>query len=278
MSGFLDSIALFGPTYAVGLLSAATLAAVGVWVVARDQIFLGAAVSQASALGVAVALVAAESVHTAAWLTSDAAAMGLAVLAAVITAWFATRPRGDAGASPEAVTGWIFLLASALPVLMLAHSPHGLEEIQRLLFSTLLAVSDRDVALFGGLALLTGVLIARLHDSLLLFAVEPETAEAHGLRRIRWRLATAVWLGLCVGLSMRAAGMLFTFGSLVLPALIARNLVTEVRTLAWAAPAIATCTTAASFVLSHTFDLPPAHTAVGLLAALLPVAWLGRRR
>jgi ABC-type Mn2+/Zn2+ transport system permease subunit len=53
---FLASWSLFGDAYLVGLASALVLGLLGVWVVARDQIFLGAAVSQASTLGVAVAL------------------------------------------------------------------------------------------------------------------------------------------------------------------------------------------------------------------------------
>ena len=59
IADFVASWSLFGTTYAVGLLAAIALAQVGLWVVARNQIFLGAAVAQASALGVAAALFAA---------------------------------------------------------------------------------------------------------------------------------------------------------------------------------------------------------------------------
>ena len=50
------SWALFHNTHLVGRLIRLLLALIGVLVVARDQIFIGAAVSQASTLGIAIAL------------------------------------------------------------------------------------------------------------------------------------------------------------------------------------------------------------------------------
>jgi hypothetical protein len=60
IGAFLDSWPLFQTTYLTGWLIAFVLSLVGVWVVARDQIFLGVAVAQASTLGIATALFLAE--------------------------------------------------------------------------------------------------------------------------------------------------------------------------------------------------------------------------
>jgi len=276
--GFLASWALFGTTYAVGLLAAATLAQVGVWVVARDQIFLGAAVAQASALGVAVALFGAPLLGLPLeGLEGEAAPALLAVFASILTAWLAARPPRRAATTTEARTGWIFLGATAAPVLLLAHRPHGLEEIERLMFSTLLAAAPIDLVLFGALAILGAALTARFGPSLLLSAVDPDSAAAAGLRPSRWRLLTAVWLGVAVGLAIRSAGTLFTFGCLVLPALIASGLAREVRTFVWIAPAVAVAAAFAGFWVAHLADWPPAHATIGLLCAALPCVWLARR-
>ncbi len=56
IESFLASWDLFRDTYLVGWLLAVLLSLLGVFVVARDQVFLGAAVTQASTLGVALAL------------------------------------------------------------------------------------------------------------------------------------------------------------------------------------------------------------------------------
>lgn len=275
---FLASWSLFGTTYAAGLLAAAALAQVGVFVVARNQIFLGAAVAQASTLGVALALRAAPFAGAAGlgWLDAEAAPTGFAVVASIATAWLVGRPRGPQRESEEALAGWVFLLASSVPVLLLAHSPHGLEEVHRLVFSTLLAASAGDVAGFAAVAAAGALVTARAWDTLLLVAVDPASATAAGLRPARWRWLSALWLGLAVGLAIRAAGALYAFGCLVLPALAAKALCREVRTMTWVAPALAAAASLAGFFAAHALDLPPAHLAVALLAALLPFLWLRR--
>lgn len=278
---FLDSWELLRATYLSGTLVAFTLGLVGVWVVARDQIFLGAAVSQASTLGVAVALAVGAAVgggvhepsHALHWLESDAALSGMAVLAAVATALLASGREHGHSTSGEAITGWVFLLSASLPVLLVAKQPHGLEIIQRLVFSTLLSATDRDLAIFSTLALATALLAWRFHDRLMLLAIDPETAGAFGLRRTLWHAAIAVWLGLAVGLAIRASGAVFTFGCLVLPGLVAKGVCRETRPVLVAAPLVATVATAAAFVLAHSLDWPPAHTAVAILCGGVALAW-----
>jgi len=279
IESFVGSWDLFGSTYLVGLLIAGVLSVVGVWIVARDHIFLGAAVAQASTLGVALAL----------WLSGTAAATRLhilegelgatlfAVAASVTTAWVAARVGEGRTESHEAVIGWIFLLAGSLPVLLLARSPHGLEEVQRLLFSTILSVTGADLVLFVTLALATLAATVLLRDRLLVFTLDPELAQTIGMRASVWGGAVALWLGLAVGLSIRAAGTLFAFGCLVLPALVAKNVCREVRPMLWVAPCIAVATTLTGFVLSNGLDWPPAHTIVMLQSAAVPVAWVWRR-
>jgi ABC-type Mn2+/Zn2+ transport system permease subunit len=273
IQSFAESWALFGTTYLVGLAIAGSLALVGVWIVARDQIFLGAAVAQASTLGVALALRFGAATGAASFVESGAAPTLLAVLASIATAWLAARVAEGRAESQEAVTGWVFLLAGSLPVLLLARSPHGLEEIQRLLFSTLLSASGSDLWLFGGLAAATAAATLAFRERLLVFALDPELAAAIGMRPRLWSGATAIGLGLSVGLSIRAAGTLYTFGCLVLPALLAKNLCREVGPMLWVAPLFSCAAALAGFVLANHLDWPPAHTTVALLAGALPVAW-----
>jgi ABC-type Mn2+/Zn2+ transport system permease subunit len=276
IESFLGSIDLFGTTYLLGLLIAGVLSVVAVSLKKRDHIFLGAAVAQASTLGVAIALWLAGSagVHA---LESNVGATAFAVAASVATAWLAVRVGEGRSESHEAVTGWVFLLAGSVPVLMLADSPHGLEEVQRLLFSTLLSVSAGDLWLFVVIGIATLLAALLLHERLLLVTLDPQLAIAVGLSQRAWSGALALWLGLAVGFSIRSAGTLYTFGCLVLPALLAKNLCREVSPMLWVSPLIAVVTAAAGFVVSTHFDLPPAHTTVGTLAAALPFAWAWRR-
>lgn len=277
---FIDSWELFRVTYLAGGLIAFQLALVGVWVVARNQIFLGVAVAQASTLGIALALWAGGLGAAAgfAWLRSDWVAAGLAVAASVATAVLTARVPTAGRESAEALTGWVYLLAASLPVLLLAHDPHGLEEVHHLIFSTLLGASSLDLAAFGALAVATVLLVAKFRDRLLLFALDPEMAAALGQRRSLWNAAVAVWLGVTVGLSIRVSGTLYTFGCLVLPALIAKHWLHEIRPLLVLAPALAVLAAVVGFVAANHWDVPPAHATVALLCGALLLSWGVRRR
>ena len=283
---FYASWTLFHNSYLVGWLVAMLLALVGVVVVARDQIFIGAAVSQASTLGIALALCASSVfplhsggsglIHSESWLCCDSfqvvMAVAFSVAAALLTSW-AGRARGE---SHEAITGWIFLVSAGLSVLVVAHSPHGAEEIRRIHSSSIIGATPADVCMFGGLLLLTVLFLAATGRRLLLFVTDPAMAAAVGMKVGRWAIGEALWLGLIVGLSIRVSGMLFTFGSLVLPALVAKNICREVRPMFFVAPLVALAASAAGFVLANRYDFPPAQMNVAVAGALLPLAWLWR--
>jgi ABC-type Mn2+/Zn2+ transport system permease subunit len=81
-----------------------------------------------------------------------------------------------------------------------------------------------------------------------------------------WNLGIATWLGLTLGLSLRASGMLYAFGCLVLPALAAKSLCRSVAPMFVVAPVVSLASGVAAFVLANHYDLPPAQTAVALLA------------
>lgn len=270
IEAFIASWPLFHTTYLAGAAIAGLLALVGVFVVARDQLFVGAAMSQASTLGIAVCL----------WLGSAAAgvAPAVAVAASVATALACVRASRADGASAESRTAWIFLASASIPVLLLAHSPHGLEEVHRLMFSTLLGATDADVARIAALGVATALVVARWHAPLRLFAIDPEMAAAVGVPVGAVAAIVAIVLGVAVGVSIEVAGLIYTFGCLVLPALAARRLVRGMAPLLWLAPLLAIAVAAAAFVVANHFDLPPAHATVTGLALLVAATWLRRAR
>lgn len=276
---FLSSWSLFQNTYLVGWSIALLLSLVGVLAVARDQIFIGAAMSQASTLGIALAMWIGAWVApvTLPWFRSEeflsAMAVAFSLIASLITGGWAEADRE----SHEAITGWVFLVSASLSILIVSHSPHGLEEIHRLLSSSIIGATRADVWGFGALAGLTALLLAATHRRTLLFLMDPTMAAAVGMNIKRWAASISALLGLAVGLSIRSSGMLYTFGCLVLPALVAKNICREVRPMFLVAPLVAVLTGAIAFVLANHYDYPPAQMTVALLSLLLMIAWLFRR-
>jgi ABC-type Mn2+/Zn2+ transport system permease subunit len=272
---FLSSWPLFHNAYLSGWLISILLSLVGVLVVARDQIFLGAAVSQASALGVATGMLFGG------WLTHNEESwwrshvfygvMGglFSVLAALLSTHTSKSNRQE---SHEAITGWVFLFSLSASVLLMSHSPHGLEEVRSLLTSTIIGARGADVWIFACLTLITIVGVYLYHRPALLVVMDPEMAQAVGLKVARWNAAISVWLGVLVGFSIHVSGVVYAFACLVLPALVAKNLSREVRTMFFLSPIIALGVSVVAFIFANHYDFPPGQTAtVGLCLCLLGV-------
>lgn len=277
---FLSSWSLFADVYAAGWLIAALLGCLGVLVIARDQVFVGAAVSQASMLGIVVGMslerVLPEGV--ARIVATDTALSllggGFAVASAMLTA-SAGGPRRE---SREAVTGWVFLVGLSSSVLLAAHDPHGLEEVHRLLMSTLLGATTRDAWFFAAMALATAVLTALRADTLALLVTDEPMARAAGIPAARWNTLLWVWIGIGISAAIRVSGMTYAFGSLVLPALVAKNICREVRQMFVVAPLVGVLGAVVAFVAANAWDYPPGQAAVALWSLLLAAAWTAGRR
>ena len=279
IENFFDSWSLFQHAYLSGWFIGLLLSLLGVLVVARDQIFIGAAVSQASMLGIAVGLWLGSAVsqdpHS--WWHSDLfhSTMGgvFAVLAALLTT---TGSRGSGRETHEAITGWVFLVSLSLSILLMAHSPIGTEEINRLSASTIIGARQTDVWIFAAMFVATATLLFAYSRQALLLILDPAMARAVGLRVDVWNRLLAVWLGLVVGFSIHVSGVVFSFASLVLPALVAKNVCRETRHLFVVAPAVSLLTGVLAFVLANHYDYPPGQMAAACLSGLVAGAWLFR--
>lgn len=269
LESFLASWSLFAEAWIASWLIAGLLGLLGVAVLARDQVFLGAAMSQAATAGVAL-VVALSGGVTAQWIAW--AGGGTAVLAAVATALGVTAVRRH----PEGVTAWIFLAGASSAVLLVARSPHGMEEVNRLVASSLVGAGTLDVVVFA--LLFAGVLAWVAADGRRLRAalLDPVFAAAVGVDLRKLGIAFALVLGAAIGWSLHVAGLLYTFGCLVLPALAARCLARELRTVVVLAPVIAVLCAVVGSLWADASDLPPAQVTVALLAATGIMARIGR--
>ncbi len=261
ISGFLQSWSMFQESYWTALLSAVALSMLGVAVVARGQVFLAAAVSQAATLGAALAL----------WFQWAQPAVGT-VGCGLAAALFAGGTRQDRRGREEA-TAWVFLVAASLSVLLVAREAMGMKQVQALLASSLIGAGWTEVGWFAALAAGTVACAVLLRERLVLLLSDPVMAAAVGMRTRAWSFGIAAALGLAAGLSIRSAGLLFTFGCLALPPLIARNVCRTTGAMFWVSPLAAVGATAAGLVVAHRFDFPPGQVVVAGLGLGLAGAW-----
>ena len=275
---FIDVWPLFENAFLAGWGIALVLSLLGIVVVARDQIFVGVAMSQASMLGIALgmALGSAFAGTELAGLGSEEASAAWAVAFSIGCALLSARAAARGGETYEAITGWVFLMAGSGSILLLAHSPHGTEEIHRLVASTLIGAQERDVVLFGILAGIVTFAAVFFRRPIMLYAMDAPMAASVGLPVRFMNAALAVTLGIAVGLAIRVSGMLYTFGCLVLPAMAAKALCREVAQMFWVAPIVGVASAVAAFVFANEYDYPPGQMTVAVLAAVVVVAWIVR--
>jgi ABC-type Mn2+/Zn2+ transport system permease subunit len=264
-SGWWPDWTLFGDALATGLLLAVVLPWFGVLLVLRQQLFLAAAIGQATNAGIAAAMAgaamfAAVHVHGGEagrwWLFASGG------LSAMLTAVLALRTLSAGHSTLEARSAWVFLVGGAGAMLLLANAPHGLQELQRLFLSSLLAAAPADVWFAAGAVVVVGGWLWARPRQLLAWALEPRTAAAHGGSVLGHDLVVGVVLGIVFSQAILATGLLFTFGATVLPVLAARELAGSLRGVVLLAPTIGLLGQAAAFALAHRADLPPGQVAV----------------
>jgi ABC-type Mn2+/Zn2+ transport system permease subunit len=75
----------------------------------------------------------------------------------------------------------------------------------------------------------------RWRRSIVLWAMDPVTAQVRGTWLRALDLAVGGWIGGCIGFAIHATGLLFAFGVTVLPVLLGRELCSSLRMVWWCA-------------------------------------------
>ena len=275
LTSFIESWGLFAEAYIAGWFLACLLAVVGVPYVAKDQIFVGAAVTQAAMFGVGIGLWLPHTVFAklAQCVNHDLLIAAMAISFAVFATFLTGRVHSH-GQTAEALTGWIFLLCMSATIVLLFHTPIGSTEINQRLASSIIGATLIDVLIYGVLSIFVFATVMKFRNELTLLMVDREMSRAVGLNIRLWDFSISLFTGFILGLSLRTAGMLFTFGQLVLPALIAKNFCKEIRQILFAAPFFAAVLCGFAFVLANHYDYALGSFSVMVLCVILPVSKL----
>jgi ABC-type Mn2+/Zn2+ transport system permease subunit len=250
---------------AAGLLVAVTCAVFGVFVILKRVVFIGIALSELAACGIAGAL--------AAGLPPLAGALTLTLGAVVLLA----APLENRRMPRDALLGVLFVAASSLSVLLVSRSGLGLHEVKALLYGDLILTSPHDFRVLCAILLpaLAGLLVF-LRPMSYAF-LDRDAAVVLRVRPARWEMVFFLLLGLVVAAASKAAGALLVFCYLVVPASAALLLSRKLGRVLLLAAIIATVATLGGLGISFAADLPTNQTicitACALLALILPLAF-----
>jgi ABC-type Mn2+/Zn2+ transport system permease subunit len=270
VNGILETISEFREPFAGCLLVALACGVLGVFVVGRRMVLVGAALPQAAAAGIALSFLAEGWAWTAAgspasFLRDHDLAALLACGAATVA--LARRPAHGRG-SPDVAAGTALVLGGSLSILLVLRTAQGTEEIRNLVSGEILGIHDTRLARLG--LLLGGALLAVVAASrrIALVSFDAETAAVLG---VRVRLAEAVFLGalaVVVARSVHAAGTLFVFAHLLLPATGALALARTAAGAMAVAAALSVAGAAAGFLAAAHPDVDAPVGPAGALATL----------
>jgi zinc/manganese transport system permease protein len=244
----------------------------GLHVIAREVIFVDLSLAQMAALGSTIAIFGgaeADSTRSFAW------ALGFTSLGAALFAL--SRSKGHGRVPQEAIIGIVYVVASAMAILVADRSPRGGEAIKDILVGSLLWVGWPAIGRLAAVYLAVGIFHWILRRRFLTISFEPETAIARGWHIRWWDFLFYLSFGLVITFSVPIVGVLLVFSFLVVPAAIAFQFTRRTGVLAvlsWIAGVLAS---AGGLWASFRWDLPTGPVIVCVFGLLLLLAFAARR-
>jgi zinc transport system permease protein len=276
LRGFVAAREIWEIPLAASVVAGALLGALGVYVVLRRTVFVSAALTQLSTLGLVGTLLVEERLHIETEHPSEQLAVAIAVSAAGALLLGAFRPRR---LPAEATVGATWVVASALVVLGASRLVHAAHDLQGLVFGNAVAVPASDLAVIAVVAALATAVHLAFAKELAFTSFDPETARALGMRVRLWDAMLFLTIGVAIPPAARALGALPVFAFLTLPAAGALLLRVGFRPAFALAAAFGVLAASAGYVLSWILEIPTGATMVALAAALvLPGAVLAWAR
>lgn len=269
----LDAILLFREALYGALVIACVCSALGVWIVLRRIVFVGAALAQLSTLGISISIFLG-GLGVAGALTNEPVILSIiATLAGVL--FFAGGLR-RARVPPDARIGVAYVVAGGLAILFIAKATVG-EAHDIFLQGNILGITRTDWLVL----LAVGVPVLLVHvvfyKEFLFISFDQETARSLGYRVGRWTLILYLTIGISIAFAMQFAGVLLVFSFLVLPAVTGLLLAEGMGMMFTWAIGSGLLAAVVGFGISILFDLPTGPAIVAVLGVLVTLAWAAKR-
>src|SRR5207302_721423 len=289
VSGFADFWAgrdLWRDPMIAGVLAGAVLGYIGVFVVLKRMVFVSAALSEISGVGVAFAfwigavLGIDPHAHGRVPLLLEPTWFSL-IFASAAAALFSLRP-GHRKLAPETIVGLGYILSSAL-VLAILNSPRIAQEahaVGDILFGNSVTVPRQQIYALCGASALALAVHALFFKELLYVSYDPETAFVQGVGTVRYELLLNVAAAVVISVATRAVGALPVFAFTVIPPAAALLLTERMRATLIVAVVFGIVSAAVGYYASWVLALPTGATMVvaGSLFLLPGLFRLLRRR
>lgn len=276
LAGFWAAHDIWRDPLVASVIAGALLGFLGVYVVLRRTVFVSAALTQISTLGLIVALLAEEQLG----VQAEHAGVQLAVafVFSVAGALILGALQSGRRLPTEAGVGMSYVLAGALVILGANRLIHAAHDLNAMVFGNAVAVPFSDLVVLAAVTAICAGLHTVFQKELVFVSFDRETAEAMGLRASLWNALLFFTIGLAIPASARALGALPVFAFLTIPASAALLLVRRLRAAFVLATVLGVVAAAGGYVLSWVWQLPTGATMVTLAGVMVIPGALLRRR
>lgn len=264
------------------LLIGALCPLVGVFLVLRRMAFLGVALPQVSAAGIAFAFCLpafgiighghASHFEGDEQLYALIGSLSFTLITILLLAVMERRGRGWV----EGRISTVYVLAGAWSILLVARNPLAESGLLNLLQGEIIAVSNFDLALTALVLGMVCVAIFLFRREFLLVSFDREMALTLGKRVVAWDMLLYLLIGCAISISVLSSGPLVSFGFLVLPALTAYQFAHTMAQFSLLASVIGLGSAWIGFGLAYRLDLPLGPVNVALLGLVYGAGFLLR--
>ena len=270
----LENILLFREALYGALLIALGCSVLGVYVVLRRIVFVGAALAELSSAGIALAI----------WLGGMGWVTGLAshplafslIFTLVAAAIFGMGGGGRSMVPPDATLGAAYVLAAATAILLIAKSTTG-EAHDIFLHGNILGITRADTMTLAAVTVPVLLIHLAFFKEFVFVSFDRETARTLGYRIGVWNQLLYLSLGVVIAVAMQFAGVMLVFDFLVLPAVTGLMLSSTMGGMFLWAIASALVAAVVGFSLSIPFDMPTSPTIIAVSGVIALLAWAVRR-
>lgn len=255
------------PAFAMSALMIFSHTYLGLHVLARGIIFVDLALAQVAALGISLAFLLGEDPHG---LSAQLYAFAATLTAAFV---FASLRRVPGKTTREVIIGCVYVVATALSIVVLSRSSQGMEELKSLFNGNILWVRWQEIAIVAGVTALLALLHLVYRKRFYELSFTAQDTRRPGFL---WEFLFFASFAVVITLAVNIAGVLLVFAFLIIPAfsasLIAYSLVGRLL-IGWGLGLLGAV---AGLWLSFSADLPVGATVVSVVG-LLPLVALGLR-
>ncbi|MGY5776650.1 zinc ABC transporter permease subunit ZnuB [Rhizobium sp. LEGMi135b] len=249
----------------VGL--ALTTGPLGCFIIWRRMAYFGDTISHSALLGVALSLLFQ--------LNLTLSVFAVAALVSILLLFLQRRQ----ALSADALLGILSHATLAIGLVIVAFMSWVRIDLIAFLFGDILAVSRSDIAVIWGGGFFVLAAIAWLWRPLLASTVNPELAEAEGLRPERARLLFMLLMAVVIAIAMKIVGILLITALLIIPAATARRFAATPETMAIFASLLGAIAVVGGLFGSLRYDTPsgPSIVVAALILFIISLLPLVRR-